>query len=62
MISSTVLKSSFSSSSKTTSSQDAFRNIKNAKILLVDDLIATGGTALASFELIKKAGGECIEA
>lgn len=34
--------------------QDAFRNIKNAKILLVDDLIATGGTALASFELIKK--------
>ncbi|EAK5478179.1 adenine phosphoribosyltransferase [Campylobacter coli] len=42
--------------------QDAFRNIKNAKILLVDDLIATGGTALASFELIKKAGGECIEA
>lgn len=30
--------------------------------MLVDDLIATGGTALASFELIKKAGGECIEA
>ncbi|EOH7341131.1 adenine phosphoribosyltransferase [Campylobacter coli] len=42
--------------------QDAFGDIKNAKVLLVDDLIATGGTALASLELIKKAGGECIEA
>lgn len=42
--------------------QDAFRDIKDAKVLLVDDLIATGGTALASFELIKKAGGKCIEA
>ncbi|MCH5336978.1 MAG: adenine phosphoribosyltransferase, partial [Campylobacter sp.] len=41
---------------------DAFRNVKNAKVLLVDDLIATGGTALASYELIKKAGGECVEA
>ncbi|TKX32337.1 adenine phosphoribosyltransferase [Campylobacter aviculae] len=41
--------------------QDAFRDIKNAKVLLIDDLIATGGTALASLELIKKAGGQCIE-
>ncbi|TKX30991.1 adenine phosphoribosyltransferase [Campylobacter estrildidarum] len=41
--------------------QDAFKNILNAKILLIDDLIATGGTALASLELIKKAGGQCIE-
>ena len=42
--------------------KDAFRGIKKAKVLLVDDLIATGGTALASYELIKKAGGECVEA
>lgn len=41
---------------------DAFKNIKNAKVLLMDDLIATGGTAKASVDLIKQAGGECIEA
>ncbi len=42
--------------------KDAFRGAKNAKVLLVDDLIATGGTALASYELIKRAGGVCVEA
>ena len=31
------------------------------KVLLVDDLIATGGTALAGCNLIKKAGGEVVE-
>ena len=31
---------------------------KNKKFLLVDDLLATGGTANAAMELIKKAGGE----
>ena len=31
------------------------------KILLVDDLIATGGTALAACKLIKKLGGEIVE-
>lgn len=41
---------------------DAFNHIKNPKILLIDDLIATGGTAKASMELIKNAGGECVEA
>jgi adenine phosphoribosyltransferase len=40
---------------------DAFRDIKNPKILLIDDLIATGGTAKAAENLIKKAGGEVIE-
>ena len=30
-------------------------------VLLVDDLIATGGTALAACNLIKKAGGEVVE-
>lgn len=31
------------------------------KVLLVDDLIATGGTALAAAQLIKKLGGEVVE-
>jgi adenine phosphoribosyltransferase len=30
-------------------------------VLIVDDLIATGGTALASCKLIKKVGGEIVE-
>jgi adenine phosphoribosyltransferase len=34
---------------------------KGERILLVDDLIATGGTAIASASLIKKLGGEIIE-
>lgn len=31
------------------------------KILLLDDLVATGGTALAACKLIKKAGGDVVE-
>lgn len=42
--------------------QDAFCGTKDARVLLVDDLIATGGTALASYELIKKAKAQCVEA
>ncbi|MCC9567440.1 adenine phosphoribosyltransferase [Campylobacter jejuni] len=42
--------------------KDAFKNIQNARVLLVDDLIATGGTAIASYELIQKAGAKCVEA
>ncbi len=34
---------------------------KGSKVLLVDDLIATGGTALAACKLIKKLGGEVVE-
>ncbi len=34
---------------------------KGDRVLLVDDLIATGGTALASAELIEKMGGEIAE-
>lgn len=41
---------------------DAFNGIKNAKVLLIDDLIATGGTAKASVDLIRQAGGDCVEA
>ncbi|MBU1111263.1 MAG: adenine phosphoribosyltransferase [Nanoarchaeota archaeon] len=32
-----------------------------SKVLLVDDLIATGGTALASAQLIRNLGGEIVE-
>lgn len=41
---------------------DAFREQKGARVLLIDDLIATGGTANAAATLIKQAGGECVEA
>jgi len=40
---------------------DAFRGEKNPRILLIDDLIATGGTANAAASLIQKAGGKLIE-
>lgn len=41
---------------------DAFRNAENARVVLVDDLIATGGTAEASVRLIKSMGATCVEA
>ncbi len=40
--------------------KDAFYN-KKARVILVDDLLATGGTAKATSELIAKAGGKIIE-
>lgn len=39
--------------------QDAFAN--NASVFLIDDLLATGGTAGAAIKLIKKAGGQLTE-
>jgi len=42
--------------------QDAFHNIENANVLLIDDLIATGGTAFAAAELIKSTKANCVEA
>jgi len=42
---------------------DAFSALSTKpKVLLIDDLIATGGTATAAVNLINKAGAECIEA
>ena len=41
---------------------DAFGETKGAKVLLIDDLIATGGTAKAAVNLIDKVGAECVEA
>ena len=42
---------------------DAFKSKKEKpKVLLIDDLIATGGTATAAVNLINKAGAQCVEA
>jgi adenine phosphoribosyltransferase len=41
---------------------DAFREKENARVLLIDDLIATGGTANAAAELITQAKAQCVEA
>lgn len=41
---------------------DAFGKEKGSKVLLIDDLIATGGTANAAAKLINQAGAECVEA
>ena len=41
---------------------DAFRGFNNPKVLLIDDLLASGGTAYAATNLINKVGGHCAEA
>ncbi len=41
---------------------DAFGGKNGARVLLIDDLIATGGTAVAAANLIEKIGAECVEA
>ena len=40
---------------------DAFAGIKGVNVILVDDLVATGGTANAALKLIKKLEAKCIE-
>ena len=40
---------------------DAFSKIPNARVLMIDDLIATGGTANAAANLISQAGATCVE-
>jgi adenine phosphoribosyltransferase len=40
---------------------DAFGKTKGAKVLIIDDLIATGGTANAAATLVNQAGAECVE-
>ena len=42
---------------RATLSVQTARHIKEKRVLLVDDLLATGGTVSASVDLIKKAGG-----
>ena len=41
---------------------DAFGEKENPNVLLIDDLIATGGTAKAATNLINKVGANCVEA
>jgi len=41
---------------------DAFGKEKGARVLMIDDLIATGGTANAAATLISQTGAECVEA
>jgi adenine phosphoribosyltransferase len=40
---------------------DAFHEKQGAKVLLIDDLMATGGTAVAAANLINKTGAQCVE-
>ncbi len=41
---------------------DAFKHQKDARVLVIDDLIATGGTANAAVNLVNKSGANCVEA
>jgi adenine phosphoribosyltransferase len=41
--------------------EDGLCNCRPARVLLIDDLIATGGTAAAASRLINKVGAECVE-
>ena len=40
---------------------DAFGENKGARVLVIDDLIATGGTANAAATLVNQTGAECVE-
>ena len=40
---------------------DAFGEQKGAKVLIIDDLIATGGTANAAATLVNQTGADCVE-
>ena len=40
---------------------DAFAQLKNPKVLLIDDVLATGGTLIAALELILDLAGEICE-
>ena len=41
---------------------DAFSKIPHARVLIIDDLIATGGTANAAATLVNQTGALCVEA
>ena len=40
---------------------DAFGEKKGARVLIIDDLIATGGTANAAATLVNQTGAKCVE-
>jgi adenine phosphoribosyltransferase len=41
--------------------KDAFKDIKKPKIVLIDDLLATGGTAKAAINILEKLNADIIE-
>lgn len=41
---------------------DAFHGKKGARVLMIDDLVATGGTAVAAATLINRVDAVCVEA
>ena len=49
------------STAPTPSRSTKTRSRRARRVLLVDDLLATGGTALASAALIEKLGGKIVE-
>lgn len=42
--------------------QDAFLSVQDPNVLLIDDVLATGGTARAAANLIQAGGGQLLEA
>lgn len=42
--------------------EDAFKGIDNPQVIIIDDLLATGGSCSATIELVQKAGGHVIGA
>lgn len=41
--------------------EDAFCGVKGSRVILIDDLIATGGSANAALKLIERVEGKCVE-
>ena len=41
---------------------DLFAGCEAARVVVLDDLVATGGTMVAGCELLRKAGAEIVEA
>jgi adenine phosphoribosyltransferase len=42
--------------------EDAFKGIENPQVIIIDDLLATGGSCSATIELVEKAGGTVVGA
>lgn len=42
--------------------EDAFKGVENPQVIIIDDLLATGGSCTATIELVEKAGGNVIGA
>ena len=42
--------------------EDAFAGVENPQVIIIDDLLATGGSCSATIELVKKAGGTVVGA